>query len=44
MYDERLHFTFNDLSAFSNTNNIKLEDPELKEKKKEKGLEFDLNK
>lgn len=23
-YDDRLHYTFNDISAFSNTNNIKL--------------------
>lgn len=27
LYDDRLHFTFNDLSAFSNTSNIKQEQP-----------------
>lgn len=27
-YDDRLHYTYNDLSSFSNTNNLKVEKPE----------------
>ena len=27
-YDDRLHYTYNDLSSFSNTNNLKVEGPQ----------------
>lgn len=43
LYDDHLHLSFNDISAFSNTNNIKLDEKEFKKKKDEKGLGFDIN-
>lgn len=38
LYDDRLHFTFNDLSAFSNTSNLK------QEKQQKYDLTYDPNK
>ena len=43
-YDNRLHLSFNDISTFSNTNNIKMTDEQLKKKKDKNGLSYDVNK